>query len=244
MIAVRSIRGAGASPGTHRVAVPTRHTDTLCAGACAQASDDGFTLLETIIVILILGVIASVIVPRALSVGRRQSEVESKQVQRLLSVALDKARLWNQSAAIDYRKEAPKSASKGERGAGRLSVWSMRTDASATSSDATGAARMKWAEDGLVEPVFLARTKLALATRDGQALPPSAWRITLSPGQPRPLLVLNLEGDSGTRFSVRLEPDAPGALRVDETPGATTNATSASVRSIDLDDTGRGQSTW
>lgn len=244
MNALRSIRGSGASPGTNRVAVPTRRTDTLCARACVQASDDGFTLLETIIVILILGVIASVIVPRALSVGRRQSESESKQVQRLISVALDKARLWNQPAAIDYREETPSSATRGERGVGRLSVWSMRTDAAAVESDATGAARTKWSEDGLVEPVFLTRTKLALATQNGQPLPPAAWRVTLAPGQPRPLLVLNLEGDAGTRFSIRLEPDAPGAIRIDDTPGAAAKPASSGPRSIDLDDTGRGQSTW
>ncbi|MBY0311809.1 MAG: prepilin-type N-terminal cleavage/methylation domain-containing protein [Phycisphaerales bacterium] len=237
---MRSIRGPGASPGTSRF----RHAHIARARARAQASDDGFTLLETIIVILILGVIASVIVPRALSVGRRQSEAESKQVQRLISVALDKARLWNQPAAIEYREENPSSARKGERGVGRLSVWSMRADAAAVESDATGAARTKWSEDGLVEPVFLTRTKLALATQNGQPLPPAAWRITLAPGQPRPLLVLNLEGDAGTRFSIRLEPDAPGAIRIDETPGAAAKPAGSGQRSIDLDDTGRGQSTW
>lgn len=209
------------------------------------ASRRAFTLIEIIVVILILGVLATTIVPRALNIGRRQSEQESKSVQRLVSIAMDKARLWNQTVAIDYREERDDQRQGGRASSvGRLSVWSMRTNAAAIENDAAGAARVTWAEDALVEPVLLNRTKLALATNNGQPLPASAWRITLAPGQPRPLLVLNLEGDSGTRWSVRLEPDAPGAMRIDESPGAVAPPAVAGQRSIDLDDAGKGQSAW
>ncbi len=204
-----------------------------------------FTLLEIIVVILILGVLAAVFVPRALNVGRRQSELESRQVQRLVSVALDKARLWNQTVAIDYRQDADAArSSRPGRSVGRLSVWSMRADAAAADAGGVGAAGVRWAPDPLVEPVLLSRANLALASLNGQALPPAAWRVTLTPGQPRPTLVLSLEGDGGSRFSIRVEPDAPGAMRIDETPGAASSPLGVGPRSIDLDDAGKGQSPW
>jgi prepilin-type N-terminal cleavage/methylation domain-containing protein len=196
-----------------------------------------FTLLEIIVCIVILGLIATAIVPRVLNVGRRQADLEAGRVQRLLSVVAEKCSVWNEAVAVDY------SADKSQ-----LSVWTRRADTKA-GADATGSARVKWEMDGLVEPVVLDRLRLAQAAQDGQILPGGKWRVAFIPGQPRPELTFQLEPKAeqdGPRWMVTLAPDQATAVRSagEDSLHSGKLPMGAESRSIDLDDAGKGQTPW
>lgn len=202
------------------------------SGSMARA----FTLLEILVVIVILGILATAIVPRMLDVGKRQAEQEARSVQRLLSIAAEKSAVWNQPVAVDFQDDKH-----------TLSIWTMKEDAKA-SADTTGAARVRWVYDGLVEPVVLDRLRISTATQDGQSLAATKWRVSFSPGQPRPVVAINLEPKSerdGPRWSVTLPAGEANATRT-ASGGSTSGggAFGAPSRSIDLDDTGKGETPW
>jgi prepilin-type N-terminal cleavage/methylation domain-containing protein len=215
-------------------------TQSRCFGVAGGARG-AFTLLEILVVVVILSILATAIVPRMLNVGQRQAEQEARAVQRLLSIAAEKVSVWNQPVAVDY--QADKNT---------LSVWTQREDAKAT-ADTTGAARVRWSYDPLVEPVLLDRLKISSASTDGQSLASGKWRVTFIPGQPRPVIAVNLEPKSdrdGARWTVTLPADEVIAMRTSSSdPSKSIGSGSSSsfgsqARSIDLDDTGKGETSW
>lgn len=195
-----------------------------------------FTLIEAIVVMVIIAILATMITPRVLNIGRRQVENESRLLQRMLTVAAEKCDLWNQNVALDYKSKTQ-----------TFSVWTLREDAK-TDPTLTGSARVKWLIDPLVEPVVLTQSKLQSASQDGQLLPSGDWRVTLTPGQPRPVLSLTLEPNAGngpTRYTLGLSPESTGATRASSDQGESTGGKpGVASRSIDLDDAGKGQSPW
>ena len=197
-----------------------------------------FTLIEAIVVIVIIGILATAIVPRMLNVGQREAELEAKAVQRLLSVAAEKCAIWNRPVAVDFNADK-----------GTLGVWTQSEDPKAT-SDTTGAARVRWNFDPMVEPVAFNRLKVSLATQDGQPFNSTKWRVFFVPGQARPAMSIELEPKSerdGPRWTITLPAGETVATRSAGTdalhPAGTPGAASAS-RSIDLDDAGKGQTKW
>lgn len=195
-----------------------------------------FTLIEAIVVMVIIAILATMITPRVLNIGRRQVENESRLLQRMLTVAAEKCDVWNQNVALDYKSKTQ-----------TFSVWTMREDAKADPT-LTGSARVKWAIDPLVETVVLTQSKLQAASQDGQLLPSGDWRVTFTPGQPRTVLSLTLEpnaGNGSTRYTLGLAPESTGATRVaSDQGGSTAGKPGVASRSIDLDDAGKGQSPW
>ena len=69
-------------------------------GKAALAS--AFTLIEMLVVVVIISILAAAMIPSMLNVGQRQAEQEARAVQRLLSIAAEKADVWNQPVAIDF----------------------------------------------------------------------------------------------------------------------------------------------
>lgn len=206
------------------------------AGA-RSGSACAFTMIEMIVVVIIIGILATAIVPRMLNIGQRQAELEAKSVQRLLSIAAEKSTVWNQPVAVDFQDDKH-----------TLSIWTMKEDAKAT-AETTGAARVRWVYDTLVEPVVLDRLRISTATQDGQSLSATKWRVSFSPGQPRPVLAINLEPKSerdGPRWSITLPAGEATATRTASGGiGASGGvALGAESRSVDLDDSGKGDTPW
>jgi prepilin-type N-terminal cleavage/methylation domain-containing protein len=197
-----------------------------------------FTMIEMIVVVVIIGILASAIVPRMLNVGQREAELEAKAVQRLLSIAGEKAGVWNLPVALDFLGD--KST---------LCLWT-QTEDSKTASDATGAARVSWKIDPLVEPVVLYRLKIARAASGGEELSSGKWRVAFSPGQPRLAMVIELEPKSerdGPRWTITLPTGETAATRstnADPARPAGPGVLGVQTRSIDLDDAGKGQTKW
>ena len=189
-----------------------------------------FTLIELICVMVILSVIAGMIVPRILNTRARAAENESREVQRLLNVAGEKAALWSLPVAINYAD-------------GKLELWTRRADGG-TASDAVGAASGRWIVDPGAESVTLVNTRIKQATADGVVLPGGKWRIEFAPGQPRPAVGIALESvaNAAAGWQVSLDSDANGATR--QATGAGGDRGAAIARSIDLDDAGKGTAPW
>lgn len=202
-----------------------------------------FTLMEAVVVIVIIGILASVMVPRVLSAGQRQAELEAKAVRNLLTVAADKATVMHRPVAIDYVE-----ATTGTNGHGaRLSIWVQREDNKAA-ADAVGSARVKWEQDRMSEMVELTRLRVAQALEDGGVMAGGKWRVSFTPGHPRAALELRLEPISqrdGPVWTVALKPDDTAASLGSgaDAKGATPSA-AVPARTIDLDDAGQGDAKW
>lgn len=205
------------------------------ANAARGAAGPGFTLIELLSVIIILSILAAIVVPRWINVGSRQSELEAAAVQRLLTIAAEKTTVSTVPMAVDY---------DGDKG--QFTLWTQREDPKAA-DDTVGAARVRWQADPLVQPAMLVRNKLKQASADGQRLPQGKWRLAFSPGQPRPVLVLDLAPDKsadGPQWQVALMPDSTSATRAVTEGAASARTPAAASRTVDLDDTGKGTQPW
>ncbi len=216
----------------------TRNTFDRSRATPLRRASSAFTLIEAIVVIVILGILATAIIPRMLNVGQREAELEAKAVQRLLSVAAEKCSVWNRPVAVDFALDK-----------NTLSVWTQSEDAKA-SADTTGSARVIWHFDSMVEPVVFNRLKITIATQDGQPFDSNKWRASFIPGQPRPAISVELEPKSdrdGPRWTITLpvgETVATRAAGADALHPVGTPGLASQARSIDLDDAGKGQTKW
>lgn len=183
-----------------------------------------FTLVEMIAVMVILGVLAAAIIPRVAGNAARQAEVESRNVQRLISVAAERTSLWTQPVAIDFDD-------------GRLRLLAVKTGESTAASSGRG----EWVADPLVEPVQLERAKMRRVMLDGQALSPTRWRATFTPSQPRPALELELgTAEQADGWVIELPGESTAARRRSSVAPGRADAQTT----IDLDDTGKGATPW
>ncbi len=206
----------------------------------------GFTLVELIVVVVILGIMAGVTLPRVFGNTSRQVDVECQTVQRLLSIAAERETLASEPVAIEYTESSA-----------TLRLLVRRRGAAFVSSrnaGGTGRAEDDWTPDRLVLPVTLVNTTLAGAWADGRALPRQGWRVVLSQSEPRPRVAMLVESksiktegarDSGSRpaWQVTLGPDDAAAARTSVRAGLGGVPVAAS-RSIDLDQAGKGQESW
>lgn len=188
-----------------------------------------FTLVEAIVVIVLISILAGLTVPRMLSVGPRALQTEMRSVERLLSIAVEKATMLSDPVAVEYDDKSK-----------TLSVAVQRAR-----TDSTGQRQSPdWRADPLVEPVIFDRAELRDARTDGMALQKSRWRVVFTPGQPRPELVLILAAAHapGAQPSVITLPNfATRAVRSDDPARPHAAALSGS---IDLDDAGKGTKPW
>lgn len=185
-----------------------------------------FTLLELIVVMILVTVLAGLTVPRMIGTRTREQEAEARSVQRLLTLAAEKASLWSQPVAIDYASEKR-----------RMSLWTLRPVKGSVDTTA-------WSADPLTDPVELVRLDVITALVDGAAVSRGNWRIVFTPGQPRPAVTVELAAidakTSTPAWRVWVGPTATSAVAVEA------GSTSASVadRSVDLDASGKGTASW
>lgn len=188
-----------------------------------------FTLIEIIVVVVIIGVLAGLTIPRFVNTADRQADMEAKAVKRILSIAAEKSVMLTQPIAIDFDKSTSE-----------LSVLVRRPRTSAT-TDTPGLP--EWRRDSLVEPVVLDRLTLQQATADGQNMDTTRWRLTFSGADARPEVRLTFKQKSSESRSFVVTLPATGAAALQQDAQGTLSADSG-LRVIDLDDAGKGTKAW
>lgn len=209
-------------------------------------SRPAFTLVEMIVVIIILGVMAGVALPRLFGNDSRRVEVEVQAVQRLLTIAAERGSFIPEPVAVDF---------DGASSTFRLMVQRRGAAfapprAGAGGSTARPGAR-EWTADALVQPVELSGTIVTNAWTDGRPLPARGWRVVFTPTQPRPALAIQMRSRSGgadssgraEAWQVTLGTDEPSASRA-WLAGSGAGAPLVATRAIDLDAAGKGEKPW
>ncbi|MCC6321650.1 MAG: prepilin-type N-terminal cleavage/methylation domain-containing protein [Phycisphaerales bacterium] len=229
---------------TVKLPSPRRSRAAARVRGAARARRGAFTLVEMVVVIIILGVLAGVTLPRLFGNESRRLDVETQTVQRMLSIVAERGSLIPEPVAIDFDGETSTFRIMARRKGAAFVAKRAGVDAQPAQD---------WATDSLVEPVTLARTRLANAWIDGRPLPKRAWRVVFNPGEQRPALVLQIEaisggiapggGDSKPVWQIALGSDDAAATRT-AISAARSGAPLATSRAIDLDATGKGDKAW
>lgn len=181
-----------------------------------------FTLVETIVVIVIISLLAGLIVPRLVAPASRQGAGEADAVRGLLGLVAQRASLGGQPAALAFDADA--------------ATLALLTGA----ADQGGAA--VWTRSPLAPPVTLAAARIESFAVDGQVTAGgTSWRVEFLPGAPRPAVSLLLAaGDRAWQIDLD-SGDLSAALLDLPSAGAWSPSPS---RAVDLDAQGRRQTPW
>lgn len=181
-----------------------------------------FTMVEVIVVMLLIGILGALVVPRLGNLAERAAASEAESLAGLLTLAAQRAATSAQPGALEY---APAS----------------RTFSLLTQAAAPGLASA-WQLAPLARPVRLERLTLRRAAVPGGLLPGStAWRAPIGGGIIPPTISMLLADDQ-TVWQVEL-PEGASSARVIRLPaeGAWMPST-AVVR--DLDAAGQRDKPW
>ena len=185
-------------------------------------SRPGFTMIELIVVVVMLGVLAGAVIPRMMRRSDREAEQNVRVLADFFSTAAARAAIAGQHVALWYDAT----------GDGRM--W-METSRAASASDFE--TNPVWAPDPIVPEQRADRLTFFSGSVDGRALDNRKWTIEMVPGQERGMIVASFRDREGTRtWSIVL---APGSLRAQVVEGAT-----PLDESVDLDATGMGEVSW
>lgn len=197
-----------------------------------------FTLVEMIVVIVLIGILAGMVVPRTLSTADRRFDAEARGVERLLTIAGERVGVAGEPVALEFE-----TLSESES---RLSLAVLR--------DRTGqAGGAEWRPDPLVEPAVLVASRVGEARAGGVALPQARWRLVLSPADPRQDITLRLVTRgaggvglaSGTEYATEVLLPASGVRAMRAVPGRAGAAVGVGAGvPIDLDEIGKGTKPW
>ena len=175
----------------------------------------GFSIVEVIVVLVLLGILAAAVAPRLATLTGRQTRADAQAVAELLSIAARRDSLTNQPVAIEY-----------DAGQARLRMLTRR------------GVTAEWRSDPLAPDAELKASFVESAETDGMDLNPERFRVEFAGALRRPSLSIVL-ADQSKRESWRVSL-APGASRAVITP-ASVRITDGS---IDLDAAGKGEEPW
>ncbi|MGH7131202.1 MAG: type II secretion system protein [Phycisphaerales bacterium] len=200
----------------------------------SRTSRSAFTMVEILVVLVIIGILAGLVIPRLFNSGDRQASLESQAVAALLTAAAQRDSLSSQPLALAFDPER-----------NRLSLEVLSTGEE-------GDAAAEWIPAPLIPPVILTSAELREALSDGHAVAASkeassaaksaVWRIELGQAQQRPTITLVLGHGEDRAWQLDLLPGELAARRR-EIP-ATSGPVTPDTRSEDLDATGRREQPW
>jgi general secretion pathway protein G len=203
----------------------------------------GFTLVELIVVIVILGVMTGLVVPRLASNDRRRAEAEVRSVAGMLTLIAQRDGLGNHQMAMTFQSLRSSIRLDTRR---RMGATDRRGGVAAASVE-TG----QWRPDPLLSEVVLDAAEHVETRFDGKPADDRNWRIEFAPGGsgvPRPVIeiVIAMRGnrrEARPAWLVELLPSAPEASMVtaDARTGA---AVGRGPVSVDLDRLGRSDVPW
>jgi prepilin-type N-terminal cleavage/methylation domain-containing protein len=162
------------------------------------ASRRGFTLIELIVVVVVLGIAAAAIVPKFTGTARQEADNSVDQVAELLRLFAYRQSLSSQQVAL-WR----------DGNDGRIHLLVMDIDPE--EPDAPPA----WRPDRFAAPVSLPLgVEIVEIQNNDQRVDPAEWTISSVPGGERPKIAIRLVG-LGIDSTVALPQGSPSVVRVD-----------------------------
>jgi prepilin-type N-terminal cleavage/methylation domain-containing protein len=238
-------------PDRRDAASPHPRAPRSSAGPFAVLPRSAFTLIELILVIVLLGILASLTIPRFTGNEQRQAQNEVAAVETFLAAVAERDAFASEPIAITFdtqqgrRSGAAGDSRSGSDAEGVLS-FSVRRILDPAKTDPP-----QWVSDPLIQPVTLSLLTLREAAADGQRLDSRAWRITLPQTEPRPAISLLLSmrpaGRLGTpplAWQVDLPAESLSPVRTALGASGASHLLPPQTRTIDLDATGRGAQPW
>jgi prepilin-type N-terminal cleavage/methylation domain-containing protein len=180
-----------------------------------------FTIIEVIVVVVIMGVLAAVTIPRIGGMAGRRVRATAEAVADLLATAARRESLTSQQSVVTYSKE--------------LHTISLRM----LVPDAADSSVAVWQEDRLAPPIDLGESVVQAVEADGGAMDPGLWSFEFLPGVRRPGLAIVLS-DLGNRERWRVELPSGAAQAV----VSQAEYSGLLDQSIDLDAAGAGSAAW
>lgn len=200
-------------------------------GAIVQCERGGFTMVELIVSIVVIGVLAAVVTPRLLITDERRARTEARDVAAMLSLIAQRTEMGGHHMALTYERE---------RGALRLEA--LRTRGERTNFRERAA--REWGRDLLAPDVVLEIVRIEEARFDGRpADDRDEWRAEFAPSVPRPHveLVLSVGDTRAARWVVELLPYSMESRLLDAQSMA---AREGGLRAVDLDAMGMSEVAW
>lgn len=181
-----------------------------------------FTMIETLIVIVIIALVAAVVVPRAFRATDRDAELAVNSLAELISTAARRDAFASQPLALTYDVDRS-----------RVELWGRTVDA------VTGKAT--WKADPLTPAADAFHIQMAEISSDGVALDPDRWWYEFPQSTRRPSLVVRAVSPlTGRAWTIELPATGMRAV-VSEATGARPRD---EVGVIDLDASGKADAPW
>lgn len=202
--------------------------------ATSRVPSRGFTLIEVIATLLVLGVVLGLVVPRVTSTDRRRAENSVRSVASLVAIAAQRASTSPELSALVYDHEE-----------GTLHIEAMRQQRG--NYDRT---EREWRRDVFAPQVTLNGCRISEMVAGGVPVRDDSFRLVFEPGVARPHLSLSIAEASGDPVETlpggrSWQIDLPGyALRPVVSGLLTDQAGSAVPEPIDLDALGRVEQSW
>jgi|TARA_B100000959_G_scaffold266421_1_gene308827 prepilin-type N-terminal cleavage/methylation domain-containing protein len=181
-----------------------------------------FTLLEIIVVIMIMGVLASMIIPRLSGNQQREFKLTAEQVNDVVLMFAHRVSTSNQASGLRYNPESK-----------QLELLSKIED-----SETKG--HFFWGIDPLAEPITIPQwlgDNPIIISVDGEVTDTSQWPVTTTPGETRPFIEVSLYWDEHEAI-ISLPSHAMGPSIWFDGIGT------EPLMPIDLDAEGRGREEW
>lgn len=185
----------------------------------------GFTIIEVVVVIVLLGVAAGLVVPRIVGGEDRKVRAGAERVAELLSAIARRDAMMSQPMALLYDSERER----------------LMAQVVLKGKDSFGETMSTWREDRLLPDADLRGLKLVSVQADGAELDASTLRVEFDQFSARPSLRV-VVSDEKDRFVWSVELGS-SVLQAEVVSGdGKDRAGDASV--VDLDDTGLGETAW
>jgi len=184
-----------------------------------------FSIIELLTIVVILGVVAGVVLPRLVGNDRRAAQRELQQVEDLLTSAASREAFSSTPVALAFED-------------GTLRIRVLRSPEELTPWSGPGT----WVDDPLARPVTLEHLRLASASASGQVLADDAWRVDMTTLEARPAVALGLTDSRGNDWVVHLASEAERATT--STLDAGTTSDGLAGQAVDLDEIGREEDPW
>ena len=141
-----------------------------------QHGQRGFTLLEMIVVVVVLGIIASMAIPRLSGTRAREYELKVEQVADLMVMFAHRLSTSTKACGLQYDAQNR-----------RLYLLTLLSD--------EGNEETYWIDDPLAPPVtfplWMEEDAITIFT-DGDVADTSQWPITSMPGENRPIIEISV----------------------------------------------------